>query len=49
MLGKFLEFSAYAPNILESIGFYKSLGFTELETGDVWPPDSAQVLSVSSV
>jgi len=36
MLGKFLEFSVFAPSILESLGFYKSIGFTELETGDVW-------------
>ena len=43
MLGKFLEFSAYAPNILESLSFYKSIGFTELETGDVWPHPHAVV------
>lgn len=36
MLGKFLEFSVPAPDILESLGFYKALGFTELSIGDVW-------------
>ncbi|MGH8166178.1 MAG: hypothetical protein ACREQ1_03010 [Woeseiaceae bacterium] len=35
-LGKFLEFSVHAPDILESLRFYKSLGFSELEIGDVW-------------
>lgn len=36
-LGRYLEFSLYTPNILESLGFYKTLGFSELEIGDVWP------------
>jgi hypothetical protein len=35
-LGRYLEFSVRTPNILESLGFYKDLGFTELESGDVW-------------
>jgi len=35
-LGRYLEFSLYTPNILESLGFYKMLGFSELEIGDVW-------------
>jgi len=35
-LGRFLEFSVRTPNILESLGYYKQLGFTELESGDVW-------------
>ena len=43
MLGKFLEFSVRAPSIIESLGFYKSLGFTELETNDVWPHGYAVV------
>jgi len=43
MLGNFLEVSVHAPDILESLGFYKSLGFTELETGDVWPHGYAVV------
>ena len=36
-LGRFLEFSVQTPDIIESLGFYKMLGFTELEIGDVWP------------
>ena len=35
-LGRYLEFSVYTPDILESLGFYKMLGFEELEIGDVW-------------
>lgn len=35
-LGRFLEFSVHTPDILGSLGYYKSLGFTELEIGDVW-------------
>ncbi len=35
-LGRFLEFSVRTPDILESLGFYKMLGFTELESGDMW-------------
>ena len=36
MLGRFLEFSVQAPDILESLRFYRSLGFAELQIGDVW-------------
>ena len=36
-IGSFLEFSVHAPDILESLNFYKSLGFVELEINDVWP------------
>ena len=36
-LGRFLEFSVRTPDILESLAFYKALGFTELESGDIWP------------
>ncbi len=35
-LGRFLEFSVRTPKIVESLGYYKTLGFEELETGDVW-------------
>jgi hypothetical protein len=35
-LGRFLEFSVRTPDILASLAFYKTLGFAELETGDVW-------------
>jgi hypothetical protein len=37
VLGRFLEFSVCTPDILESLRFYKSLGFSELEIGEVWP------------
>jgi hypothetical protein len=35
-IGRFLEFSVHAPDVLESLSFYKSLGFIELEINDVW-------------
>ena len=34
-IGRFLEFSVETPNILESLHFYRTLGFTELESNDV--------------
>ena len=36
VLGRFLEFSVRTPDIIESLGFYKMLGFTELDSGDMW-------------
>ena len=36
LLGRFLEFSIQTPDVVESLGFYKLLGFQELEVGDVW-------------
>jgi catechol 2,3-dioxygenase-like lactoylglutathione lyase family enzyme len=42
-LGRFLEISLRTPNILESLDFYRELGFTELETGDVYPHKYAVV------
>lgn len=36
LLGRFLEFSIHTPDIIDSLGFYKLLGFQELEIGDVW-------------
>ena len=36
MLGRFLEVGMHTPDILESLGFYKLLGFHELEVGEVW-------------
>jgi hypothetical protein len=36
VLGRFLEFSVPAPDILDSLAFYKTLGFSELTIGDVW-------------
>lgn len=35
-IGRFLEFSVHTPDILDSLHFYKSLGFTELETNDIY-------------
>jgi len=35
-LGHFLEFSVRTSDILDSLGYYKTLGFTELTIGDVW-------------
>jgi hypothetical protein len=35
-LGRFLEFSVHTPDILESLSYYKLIGFTEREIGDVW-------------
>ena len=36
VLGRFLEFSVHTPDILQSLGFYKLLGFQELKIGEVW-------------
>jgi len=36
MLGRFLEVSVYAPEILESLGFYERLGFTQARVGEAW-------------
>jgi hypothetical protein len=35
-IGRFLEFSVRTTDVLESLNFYKSLGFVELEINDVW-------------
>ncbi len=35
-IGRFLEFAVRTPDIIESLHFYKSLGFTELESTDVY-------------
>lgn len=34
-IGRFLEFSVRTPDILESLHFYRTLGFVELEIGDM--------------
>lgn len=36
MLGKWLEFSVRSEDLLDSLRFYRALGFQELTTGDVW-------------
>jgi hypothetical protein len=43
MLGQFLEFGVHAPDIIESLAFFKTLGFTELKSRDVWPHKYAVV------
>jgi catechol 2,3-dioxygenase-like lactoylglutathione lyase family enzyme len=43
MLGRFLEFTVATPDILESLNFYKQLGFDELESSDIWPHKFAVV------
>lgn len=35
-LGRFLEFSVHTPDIVDSLAFYKRLGFSELQIGDIW-------------
>lgn len=42
-IGHFLEFAVRTGNILESLNFYKTLGFVELEIGDMWPHKYAVV------
>jgi len=42
-LGHFLEFSIHTPDIQESLGFYKRLGFSEQQIGDIWPHKYAVV------
>ncbi len=42
-IGRFLEFAVQTPDIIESLHFYKSLGFAELETNDVYPHKYAVV------
>lgn len=37
MIGRFHEFSVHAPDVLDSIAFYESLGFTQVTTGEAWP------------
>jgi catechol 2,3-dioxygenase-like lactoylglutathione lyase family enzyme len=36
MLGRFLEISVYAPDVVESLAFYEALGFVQAVTGDMW-------------
>lgn len=35
-IGHFLEFSVHTPDVIESLNFYKTLGFSELLSADVW-------------
>ena len=36
MIGRFLEISVHAPEILESLAFYESLGFQQVPVGETW-------------
>ena len=36
MLGRFLEISVSAPDVVESLAFYESLGFVQASVGDTW-------------
>ena len=36
MIGRFLEISVHAPDVLASINFYESLGFSQASTGEAW-------------
>ena len=42
-IGRFLELSVHAPDILDSLHFYKLLGFEEVPSGDIWPHKYAVV------
>lgn len=42
-IGRFLEFSVHAPDIIDSLHFYKLLGFQEITSGDIWPHKYAVV------
>ncbi|MDJ0941348.1 MAG: hypothetical protein QNJ00_16425 [Woeseiaceae bacterium] len=42
-IGRFLEFSVRTPDILDSLHFYKTLGFEELTSSDIWPHKYAVV------
>jgi catechol 2,3-dioxygenase-like lactoylglutathione lyase family enzyme len=36
MIGRFLEISVYAPDVLASLEFYEQLGFSQASTGEAW-------------
>jgi catechol 2,3-dioxygenase-like lactoylglutathione lyase family enzyme len=36
VLGRLLEVSVHAPDILESLAFYERLGFTQAQVGETW-------------
>ncbi len=42
-IGRFLELSVHTPDILDSLHFYKLLGFEEVQSGDIWPHKYAVV------
>jgi catechol 2,3-dioxygenase-like lactoylglutathione lyase family enzyme len=36
MIGRFLEISVHAPDVLASLEFYEQLGFSQASTGEAW-------------
>jgi len=36
MIGRFLEISVHAPDVLSSLDFYEQLGFSQASTGEAW-------------
>ena len=42
-IGRFLEFSVQTAEIIESMNFYKALGFEELEIGDTLHTESRKI------
>lgn len=36
MIGRFLEISVHAPDVLASLEFYEQLGFSQVTTGEAW-------------
>ena len=43
MIGRFLEISVHAPDVLKSLAFYEELGFSQVTTGEAWPHPYAVV------
>lgn len=43
MIGRFLEISVHAPDVLASLAFYERLGFVQASTGEAWPYPYAAV------
>jgi catechol 2,3-dioxygenase-like lactoylglutathione lyase family enzyme len=37
VIGRFLELSVHAPDVLASLEFYERLGFVQASTGEAWP------------
>ncbi|MDJ0699547.1 MAG: hypothetical protein QNJ07_06785 [Woeseiaceae bacterium] len=36
VVGRFLEFGVHTSDIIESLHFYRTLGFADMEIGDIW-------------
>src|SRR5689334_17070358 len=36
MIGRFLEISVHAPDVLASLSFYESLGFQQVQVNETW-------------